>query len=329
MAALGHRVELCVQSEWTAAAILAAHGRPPLATLRLRVLPLGGTAAAVLYRAAFLSWVARTGGSGLVLARSVRHAAWALGWAHGRFRLVFEAHGVPPLWTPAGPRPDEMPALQRVLDGAVGVVANAPGTLAALRQVGLRLPPALVAHNAGRPAPRPHAGSGIACVGSVRPYKDPETVAHAAGRSPEPITWVGPSAGELAPLIALSGGALRHASAWDPGDVSRRLSRYRALLLPLSHGPFGDALTSPLKLWDALPSGIPLVAADTAAVRAAAKGGFVPYRPGDPEDLVRALRIACTNAAVRQRVVTVARARARTWEQRAAEIAAFAGQVTA
>lgn len=313
MAARGHRVELCVEGTTDADDVLAAYGLAPVPTLRLVVLPVRHTVASALYRARFAAWAARTGGQGVALARRKHHAEWALRWLGARFRLVLEVHEVDSLVD----RERWFALEQRVLRSAWGVVANAPGTLALLREQHPVLPPSLVLHNGARPGPVPETpGEGIGIVGSVRPYKDPDTVARAAERTTEPLTWVG---GEGAP----AGGRLRIEAAVPYRDVPARIARFRTLLLPLSPGLFGEQLTSPLKLWDALQSGVPLVAADTAAVRAAAEGAYVPYVPGNADSLVAALERACTDEPLRARVVARARVLARTWDGRAAELEAF------
>ncbi|HHO51906.1 MAG TPA: glycosyltransferase, partial [Deltaproteobacteria bacterium] len=202
------------------------------------------------------------------------------------------------------------------------------GTLEELRRIHPVLPPAVVIHNGavGGIEPEP-PGRGIGCVGSIRPYKDPRTVARAARRTLEPVIWIGPGAREIEALQELAGGRL----GWEPplasGRIPQRLARFRALLLPLSAGLFGERLTSPLKLWDALASGIPLVAADTPAVREAAGAGFVPYPPGDADALVAALDAACRDEALRTRVLDAAGGRVRRWSDRAAEIETFADRV--
>lgn len=314
LAARGHAVELCVEGRKDP---LADLGLDPVPTLALRRLPRG-TAGSVAYRAAFAAWAVRTRGEGIALARRKKHAAWALRWLPGAFRLVLEVHEVDSVQAAdQGLDPRPWRALEeRVLRGAWGVVANAEGTLARLREAHGALPPAVVVHNAARPGVPPSPrGEGIGVVGSVRLYKDPDTVAAVARELP--ITWVGADG----PV-----GAARTEAAVPYRLVPWRLARFRTLLLPLSPGRFGQELTSPLKLWDALASGVPLVAADTAAVRAAAAGAYVPYRPGDPGSLREALVRADRDEALRAEVVAVARRRARTWADRAAEIEAFVDQ---
>jgi glycosyltransferase involved in cell wall biosynthesis len=322
MAARGHRVVLCVESARSRGAILEHYGLEPLPTLRLHPLP-GGTLGSAAYRAAFARWVARTDGRGIALARRKKHAAEALRWFGGRFRLLVEAHEVDSLQAAErGEDPAPWRALEaEVLRGAWGLVANCEGTLELLRQAHPSLPPAIVAHNAARPgAPPAEHPRGIGVVGSTRAYKDVDTVVRAAAQVDEPVTWIGADA----PVVRL-----RSEPPISPRDVPARLVGFRALVVPLSPGLFGERLTSPLKLWDALAAGVPIVAADTPAIRAAAEGAFVPYRPGDPESLADALRRVLTDRELRQTVLIAARQRARTWDQRAAEIEAFVDRVGA
>ncbi len=83
--------------------------------------------------------------------------------------------------------------------------------------------------------------------------------------------------------------------------------------------------SSPLKLWDYLASGVPIVGADLPSLRRAAPGAFLPYRPDDPSALARALQRCMTDEALR--VELLARATVRTWDQRAAELEAFLSRV--
>jgi len=315
LASLGHRVELCVEGTEPAHAILSRYGLPQVPGLRLHVVGRG-TIASVRWRARFVSFVARTWGEGIVLARKKRNARQALRVFGRGFRLILEVHEVDSVTRPDGAAWRSLEA--EVLRGCRAVVANAEGTLELLREAHRIVPPALVAHNAARPGVAPRTdGDGIGIVGSVRDEKDPATVALAARAVPG-IVWVG--ADRDVPGV-------RAEPAIDYGAVPSRLARFRTLLLPLSPGPFGERLTSPLKLWDALASGVPLVAADTLAIRRAAPGCFVPYEPGDARSLADALHRGTSDEALRRRVVEAARSRARTWTMRANEIATFVDQV--
>ncbi|MEQ1508307.1 MAG: glycosyltransferase, partial [Myxococcota bacterium] len=276
------------------------------------------TAASVAYRLGFAAWIARTRGRGIALARRKRHAAWAVSTFGARFRLVLEVHEVDSRQAADPADAAAAHALEAtVLRAAWGVIANADGTLSELRDAHRRLPPARVIHNAARPGAVPAADShGVGVVGAVRPYKDPQTVAAAAAQLDQPVTWVGATVADgLGDVVVEAPVPYR--------DVPARIGRFRTLVVPLSPGLFGERLTSPLKLWDALASGIPVVAADTPAIRAAAGDAFLPYVPGDPASLARAITLASTDPAVRASLIARARGRARTWDQRASEVEAF------
>jgi glycosyltransferase involved in cell wall biosynthesis len=326
LAARGHQVELWTEGVGRPAEVLATYGLEPVPGLRLRVVRFGRTAASIAYRCGFAAWVARTRGRGVAVARRKRHADWALSTFGRRFRLVLEVHEVDSRQAEErGEDPAPHFALERrVLAGSAGVIANAEGTLALLREVHREVPPAIVAHNAARPAmpPSPSA-SGIGVVGSVRPYKDPETVARAAALGAPTLRWVG--AGDAPHLVAAGAGRLVTSPGVPYRDVPAVLSGFRVLLVPLSPGTFGERLTSPLKLWDALQSGVPVVAADTPAVRSAAGDAVALYRPGDAHSLRDTLARVHDDEALRAELVARARVRARTWGQRAAEVEAFLG----
>jgi glycosyltransferase involved in cell wall biosynthesis len=336
MASRGHRVTVAVDAPKgaprpSAEAVWAFYGLAPVEGLRVVVLPSGGTAASLAWRALVARWIARDDGTGVIYARSKRYARDVLRWGGGRVPLVLEVHEVDS--RQAQERGAEAQALFRleaeVLAGARGVVANCPGTLELLREVHPHLPPARASHNAthaGRVrAPDPRA-VGVGYVGSVRDYKGLDVVARAAGMLDAPVTLVGAERPEAAAgLVEASGGKLRVEPAVPHVDVPDRLARFRALVLPLSPGLFGERLTSPLKLWDYLASGVPFAGADLPTLQSAAPGAYLPYRPDDAASLAGALRRLLTDDALRAELR--AAASVRTWDTRAAEVEAFVDEV--
>lgn len=324
MASRGHQVTLAVQppsGRPSAADVLDFYGLRPTPTLRLHVLPTGNTAASLAHRALFLAWAVR---GGVVIARSKRYADQALRVAGRRITLILEVHEVDSAQAEErGEDPGPLRTLERrVLEGAAAVVANAPGTLALLRETHGSLPPAIALHNATHPsrirAPS-SSGEGIGYVGSYIPGKDLETLAAAAARLPMPVHLVGATGAEA--LQALAGGRLVLEPPLPHREVPDRLARFRVLALPLAPGLFGERLTSPLKLWDYLASGVPVVGADTRALQEAAGGAFLPYQPGDIGDLASALARMHDDEGLRARVR--AASSVRTWDQRAAELEDF------
>ena len=204
---------------------------------------------------------------------------------------------------------------EEVFARAVGVVANCEGTLSLLEERH-RLPmQRRVIHNATRPdraverrpLPRPTVGY----TGSPRSYKGLATVLASVPAWPSGVELElvgGAPDGPLPPGV-------RAVPPVPYGELPARLAGYHALLLPLDDNLFGRRLTSPLKLWDYLATGIPIVAADLPTTRAIGGEALHYYRPSDPGDLARAVREALVGPAPAPRL--------RTWAERAAEVEAF------
>jgi glycosyltransferase involved in cell wall biosynthesis len=330
MACRGHEVTLVADPvpglPTREAEVLAFYGLSPHRGLHLEILPASRTLASVKFRTSFARWVARTGGSGVVYARHKRYAAEAVRIFGRRFRLVVEAHEVDSLQAmERGEDPAEFRALEReVFTHAWGVVANAPGTLQLLQEQYPDLPPSIALQNAthGSRIRRPKGyGEGIGYVGSIRPTKDLDCLAKAASFLPYPIHLVGAEPEHVGRLQQLADGKLVVEPPIAHHAVPDRLAQFRALVLPLGKGLFGEQLSSPLKLWDYLASGVPFVAADLPSLHAAAPGMFLPYRSGDADALADALfRVAGDEALRRQLRAAM---RVRTWDTRASEVESF------
>jgi len=160
-------------------------------------------------------------------------------------------------------------------------------------------------------------------VGSVRTFKDLTTLARAAARIEHRVHLVGVDPGdpEVEHLRSHSGGRLIVEAPIPYRDVPARLGGFRVLVLPMGRGLFGEHLTSPLKLQDYFASGVPVVAADTPAVRDAAGDAALYYPPGDVDALVGAIDRLHGDEGLRRSLL--GRVRVRTWAERAAEVEAF------
>ncbi len=319
MASRGHPVTLAVDPSAPgvrAEDALAWFGLAPVAPLRVVVLPRGRTAASIAYRGLVLAWIARHGRRGVIYARHARYAASALRLGA---RVVWEAHEVDSVQdAEAGRDPAPARALERALiRGVAGIVCNAPGTLDVLRGAHGALPRAVALPNGTGITPTAGAGEGVGYVGSVRAWKDLDTLAAAAARLAQSVTIVGadPDSAEARALVAQSGGHLRVRPAVPYREVSATLGGFAALALPLGRGVLPEQLSSPLKLADYLASGRPVVAADLSSTRAIAGDAVRYYAPGDPASLAAALALALGDPPRRPSV--------RTWSQRAAEVEAF------
>lgn len=311
LARRGHEVTLISDRGEPAepGAALAGYGldRPP--SFDLRVLPVAWPpAAGWLFRAALARW---RGDFAYVRARRY------VPFVHRSVRVVLEAHEVDSeLAREKGEDPEPIRREEAaVLARCAGVVTNCQGTLDLLRSVHPLSVPSRVIHNATRGdrvvERSPSATPLVGYTGSPRAYKGLRHVfASMEG-------W--PSGVELelvggVPADALPPRVRAHAAV-PYGELPAWLARYHALLLPLDDNVYGRSLVNPLKLWDYLATGIPVVAADMPGVREVGGDRLHYYRPGDPSSLADALRRALA-APPPPRVV-------RTWDDRAAEIEAF------
>lgn len=337
LARRGHRVKLFAEAgEGFArdpAAALAPYGLAPHDGLDLVLLPWRHpTAAGLDFRARGLAWLARGEGPTVVYARTKRHAAQAalvkrlLG-----FRLVFEAHEVDSAQARERGEPSEalVGLEQRVLAGCDALVTNCEGTLEVLAEChGDRLPRLRCAiHNGTDPsrhrAPVPHDGVVAGYVGSLRAYKNIHVLLEAAALLPAGfrLRLVGGAAGEpeFERAHAQAGPRASVSPAVPYALVPEVLAGLDVLVLSLADDLYGRRLASPLKLWDYLATGLPVVAPDLPSVRAICGERFVAYVPGDAASVARAIA----------RAATLGRGPAtlRTWDDRAAELEAFLGEL--
>ncbi|MCC7104090.1 MAG: glycosyltransferase family 4 protein, partial [Chloroflexi bacterium] len=104
-------------------------------------------------------------------------------------------------------------------------------------------------------------------------------------------------------------------------EVPRYLARADAALLPLAAGPEAREFTSPLKLFDYLAAGLPVIAADFPTIREIVRDGEngLLFRPGDEASLAGALgRLSAEPelaSSLRREALTTARDF--TWQRRA------------
>lgn len=231
--------------------------------------------------------------------------------------VVIEAHEVDSeIDREAGRDPSTNLRLETdVLARARGVVTNCQGTLTRLGLAHPSLPPRRVIHNGTRgdrvvarhPSPTPLVGY----TGSPKLYKGLSTALASVARWPAGVE------------LELVGGApdtplpprVRAVPPVPYPALPEHLSRYHALLLPLDDNLFGRWLTSPLKLWDYLATGIPIVAADLPTTREIGGDRLFYYPPGDEAGLAEAVSRALAAG--------VSRPFLRSWDDRAAEIEDF------
>lgn len=326
LARAGHTITLLADrgpGATTPADALRALGLEPHPRFDLRLAPVAQPGLAGLwFRAMVQAWMA--GPPGLVLARDKRRLVAAVG-PRGRHAVALEAHELDSaLATERGEDAAPVRALEAAaLARADLLIANCGGTLAAWEDAwGPALPRVRgVLHNAiapsrARPDPRETAPV-VLGAGSLRAMKGIGPALRAAADAGLAVHWIGGDADERAALGALPATVhLRPALPYP--EVPEHLAAARVLLVPLMDNRFGRALTSPLKVWDALATPRPVVTPDLPTMRDIAERTGAPFffhPPGDAAALAAAVRAA---AAAPPRTAIV-----RTWDQRQAELDAL------
>jgi hypothetical protein len=319
LAQLGHDVTLLADrgdGATTAGDALAGLGLDRHPGLDLQLSPHRHSGLAGLwFRRRLAAWW--SGAPGLVLARDKRRLVAAVARHGSRHRVVLETHELDSLLaTEAGSDPSPALALEAAsVAVADALVANCGGTLAAWTDSVHPLPEiTAVVHNgtAVRPVARAILPV-VLCVGSLRQSKGVDAILGAAAALPLPLVWVGGSAAERSRVPVTTNLTLR-APVPHP-DVAALVTGAQCLLVPLADNVFGRQLTSPLKLWDALASGRPIVAPDlpsVADISGLAGRPMSRYTPGDMASLVAGVRSAAAKPAPTPFV--------RTWQDRAAEL---------
>jgi glycosyltransferase involved in cell wall biosynthesis len=197
---------------------------------------------------------------------------------------------------------------------------------------GTRLPASL-------PSDRPRDIDILYC-GSLKPWKGVDTLARALGSlAPHVLTIVGPGTPEDAARLyslAKSAGAgerLRLLPAVPPAAVWDLYARARVGVIPLPGRTSVEArdFTSPLKLFEMLAAGLPVVASRLPALRSYVtderEALLVP--PDDPGALAAAIRRVLDDGALHGALSAAGRARAAafTWDARGRALIDFAGRV--
>lgn len=171
-------------------------------------------------------------------------------------------------------------------------------------------------------APRAGAGSFlVAYAGSLSALKGTDTLLAAAQKLPEVrFTLAG---GPVRDYQRMAGSNVCFVGPVPPAEVPPLLAAADVLVLPHARAS-AERHLSPLKLFEYLAAGKPIVATDLPAVRDLLAGGvnalLVP--PDDPGALAAAIGRLAGDAALRQRLSAAARATARehTWTARARRV---------
>jgi len=177
-------------------------------------------------------------------------------------------------------------------------------------------------------------------LGQLMPWKGVEVLLRALARVPGlPALVIGgrdredPRREELRRLAAQLGvGERVEWAGWlPPAEAWRRLRRGDVGVVPTRAGGSQELSTSPLKLFEYLACGLPVVVSDLPALREVVRDGEngLLFAEGDPEALAATLARLASDPVLRARLggAALAGAAAYTWANRAARIQALVTRV--
>jgi glycosyltransferase involved in cell wall biosynthesis len=367
LASRGHDVTLLVRpdSHTPPRDPFAFYGLPRIAGQRIDVVPVAGPAS--YRRAGYLAFaIGRALGRArqdLIFTRDLGLAALLLRIPVAlRAPLVYEAHGIaadvaaelPGLLTGA---PEASPAKLRrlarreahVWKGAEGYVTITDGLKRELeRRFASRSRIAVVpdgANAANNPDPQPPTSDlrppmfTIGYAGHLYPWKGVDFVIEAVaalkdargliigGHEQEP---------DLARVKALAeqlncASRVTFTGLIPPAAVAARLREADVLALPNPASSISSTFTSPLKLFEYMASGRPIVASDLASLREVLRNGenALLVEPGNPQALTGGIQRIKDDAALGRRLAEQARQDVRqfTWARRAERLEALFHEV--
>jgi glycosyltransferase involved in cell wall biosynthesis len=118
-----------------------------------------------------------------------------------------------------------------------------------------------------------------------------------------------------------------------PGEARRRLQDAHVLVLPNPRSAISTEFTSPLKLFEYMASGRPIVASDLPSIREVLTDGYnaLLVEAGNPQALIDGVRRIKEDTALAERLATQALEDVHgfTWERRAARLEGLFQQVAA
>ena len=356
LAGRGHDVTLVVRpdSHEPSRDPFVFYGLPRLPSLHVEVAPVTGPVAA--RRTGYLTFaLGRAMGRGrqdLVFTRDLGLASLILRLPAGlRAPLVYEAHSIaadaaaalPQLVSGAPPAsPSKLRRLaareERVWRGASGYVTITEGLRRELeKRFGPREKTAVVAdgfrgtkdtkHTKDTKEPKEPFTIGYA--GHLYPWKGVELVVEAVAALPDTrglIVGGHDKEPDLARVKAFAeqldcAGRMTFTGLLAPPEVPARLAEADVLVLPNPRSAISNAFTSPLKLFEYMGSGRPIVASDLPSLREVLRDGenALLVEPGNPQALVAAIDRIKKDAGLGGRLAAQALqdVQAFTWARRA------------
>lgn len=277
----------------------------------------------------------------VVYLRHLRLADFLL--SHGvRQKIVFEVHE---FFSENEELPPEKSAALAKMEGRVflksaGLVCITQGLVNALKERFLKLPPtAVVADGCEIPAPQLRDEgfeTDLIYAGSLHPWKGVDTLVKAMAYLPtRSLRVIGGAPEEVAQLKSL-------AKCWGveerceflgqipADDVGPHLENARVGVVPNHHHPISTHFTSPLKVFEYLAAGRPVVASDLPSLREVLDTSVARFAPpGSPRSLAVAAESLLKDEAELERMSHHARKKAEeyTWHKRAERIEEFVMKV--
>jgi glycosyltransferase involved in cell wall biosynthesis len=327
---------------------------PVNARLRIRRIPSAGPSPARRARFLFSAAALAVRSTGIVYTRDLGLAAFLLRMPMGRrLRVVYESHGLAdvvaaelPRLLGRGARVPSASKLARLARREARVWRRAHGyvtiTQALADELTTRFGPrpqvAVVPDGARLVAPAPTASSGTALspeamvlgyAGHLYPWKGVDILVRALAELPGARALIiggHPEESDRHRIDALArslhlADRITFTGLLPPGQVATRLAAATVLVLPNVPSAISERYTSPLKLFEYLTMGKPIIASDLPAMREVLthEETALLVTPGDPHALARAVRLLADQPDLSTRLATGARtlATAYTWERRA------------
>jgi glycosyltransferase involved in cell wall biosynthesis len=357
LAARGHDVTLVVRPDTTDPARdpVAFYDLPLEPRLRIVSVPARGGARAkrARYMLQAAAMAART--DALVYTRDLGLASFLLQFPRVRRpRVIYESHGIAPivaaempglLGSGLAPSPSKLARLdtreRRVWHHAAAYVTITKALADELStrygsRTGVHVVPdgARVSSTPDLAVQHPVSSGLVGYAGHLYPWKGVDVLIHAIARSPHLrglIVGGHPKEPDLARVHALAvslhvADRIEFTGLLPPAGVMAQLLRASVLVLPNTASAISERYTSPLKLFEYLSAGRPIVASDLPAFREVLTHGdtalLVP--PGDASALAAALERVTADASLASGLATRAHGLAAnfTWSARAERLEA-------
>jgi len=315
--------------------LLRAYGLSPVPFLRIVPMPVlrGRISWHAPFHAALLPRAMREP-RGVIFARYLKLARFLLRWRRiHRLPVIFEAHEILHKTTE---KPGNAPALKameaHVYREADAVIAITGALAEEIHGLFGRKVDGVIPDGVGSDfldVKRSGNGSYLLYTGQFYPWKGVEVFVRTLSLLPNERAVIVGGAGEaldrMRRLAQETGvaGRVEFAGTVPHAEVKKFLEGARVAILPNLAGGV-SRFTSPLKLFEYMAAGVPVVASDLPALREVLRDGenaiLVP--PGDPAALAAGIRRALDDEALSIRISAKARSEAAgyTWESRAKRI---------